>query len=80
VFDEYFHDPNYGMLENNCPNDLISINTKKLGADRVAQMVECLPSKCKALSSNPSTEKRKKKKKRKEFSTPNIPNVYVLLF
>jgi hypothetical protein len=26
-----------------------------------AQMVECLPSKCKALSSNPSTAKKKKK-------------------
>jgi hypothetical protein len=29
-------------------------------AGRVAQVIECLPSKCKTLSSNPSTTKRKK--------------------
>jgi hypothetical protein len=33
---------------------------KRIGA--VDQVIEHLPSKCKALSSNPSTEKKKKKK------------------
>jgi hypothetical protein len=32
----------------------------------VAQVIERLPSKCKALSSKPSSAKRKTKKKRKE--------------
>jgi hypothetical protein len=30
---------------------------------RVAQVIECLPSKCKALSSNPCTNKKRKKRK-----------------
>jgi hypothetical protein len=32
------------------------------GAGRVAQVVDCLPSKCKVLSSNPSTAPPQKKK------------------
>jgi hypothetical protein len=32
-------------------------------AGEVAQVVECLPSKCEALNSNPSTTKKKKKDK-----------------
>jgi hypothetical protein len=32
----------------------------------LAQMVDCLPSKCEVLTSNPSTAKKKKKKERKE--------------
>jgi hypothetical protein len=35
-------------------------------AGEVSQVVEHLPSKCEALSSNPSTAKKKKKKKKKE--------------
>jgi hypothetical protein len=34
-------------------------------AGEVSQVVEHLPSKCEALSSNPSTAKKKKKKKEK---------------
>jgi hypothetical protein len=33
-------------------------------AGRVAQVVQCLPGKCEALSSNPNTTKKKKKKSR----------------
>jgi hypothetical protein len=35
-------------------------------AGGVAQVIECLPSKCEALSSNPSTEKKKKKGRERE--------------
>jgi hypothetical protein len=38
----------------------------KFRAGGVVQVVECLPSKCEALSLNPSTEKKKKRKKKKE--------------
>jgi hypothetical protein len=39
-----------------------------LWAGGVAQVVECLPSKPKALSSNPSiTKKKKREKKKKEY-------------
>jgi hypothetical protein len=37
----------------------------KRGNGGVAQVVECLPSKCEALSSNSSTEKTKKLKKKR---------------
>jgi hypothetical protein len=36
--------------------------SKKLWAGGMVQAVECLPSKCKVLSSNPNTTKKKKKK------------------
>jgi hypothetical protein len=45
--------------------DPISKITRAKRAGGVAQVVEPLPSKCKALSSNPKT-KKKKKKERKE--------------
>jgi DNA primase large subunit len=32
----------------------------------MVQVVECLPSKCNALSSNPSTYQKKKKRKKKK--------------
>jgi hypothetical protein len=32
---------------------------KLMGASRVAQVVECLPSKCEALSSNPTVTRKK---------------------
>jgi hypothetical protein len=35
-------------------------------AGGVVQVLECLPSKCEALSSNPSTKKKKKRKRKKE--------------
>jgi hypothetical protein len=35
---------------------------KNLGTDRVAQVVECLPRKCNALSSNPAPQKTNKQK------------------
>jgi hypothetical protein len=38
----------------------------ELGAGVVAQVVQCLPTKSEALSSNTSTAKKKKKKKKKE--------------
>jgi hypothetical protein len=34
-----------------------------MGAGRIAQEVECLPSKHKTLNSNPSTSQKKEKKK-----------------
>jgi hypothetical protein len=37
-----------------------------LRAGRVVQVVECLPSKCDPLSSNPCTTKKKKKKKKRK--------------
>jgi hypothetical protein len=44
-------------------NDLGTfIHSKRLGARGMAQMVERLPSKCKARSSKPSITKKKKKK------------------
>jgi hypothetical protein len=42
-------------------------NPTEKRAGRVAQVIECLPSKCETLSSNPSTIKKKKKKNRKPF-------------
>jgi hypothetical protein len=39
---------------------------KKNEAGKVAQVVDRLPSKCKALSSKPSATKKKKKKKKKK--------------
>jgi hypothetical protein len=42
--------------------DHISKITKAKRAEGVAQVVQCLPSKCKALSSNPDCQKEKKKK------------------
>jgi hypothetical protein len=42
--------------------DPISKKPSHKGAGGVAQVVECLPSKCKALSSNHSTSKKKKKR------------------
>jgi hypothetical protein len=35
----------------------------KIGAEEVAQVVECLPSKPEAMNSNPSTEKKKNQTK-----------------
>jgi hypothetical protein len=35
-----------------------------MGTGRMAQAVECLPSKCKVLSSNPSTVKKKEKEEK----------------
>jgi hypothetical protein len=52
----------------------------------MAQVVEHLPHKCKALSSNPSTGKRKKwKKKKKEGKweggrKEGKPSIYILIF
>jgi hypothetical protein len=43
--------------------DPIWKKTKSKRSGFVAEVVESLPSKCKALSSNPSTTKKKKKKK-----------------
>jgi hypothetical protein len=39
------------------------LNKREKRAGRMAQMVEYLPRKCEAPSSNPSTTKKKKKKK-----------------
>jgi hypothetical protein len=41
-------------------------------ADRVAQVVELLLSKCKALNSNPLPPKKKKKKKKREGESNNV--------
>jgi hypothetical protein len=38
----------------------------------MAQVVECLPSKCEALSSNPSTKKERKKEKRAQILFDSI--------
>jgi hypothetical protein len=38
-------------------------NTQPKKVDRVAQVVQCLPSKCEALNSIPGTAKKRKKKK-----------------
>jgi hypothetical protein len=38
----------------------LSLKTRAKRAGGFTQEVECLPSKCKALSSNPSTAKRKR--------------------
>jgi hypothetical protein len=46
--------------------DPISKITRAKRAGGVAQVVEPLPSKCKALSSNPKTKKKKKKKKKEK--------------
>jgi hypothetical protein len=43
----------------------------QLRAGGVTHLVERLPSKCKALSSNPSTAKKKKKKKKKTAAVKN---------
>jgi hypothetical protein len=45
---------------------LVPQSQSRKGAGRAAQVVECLSSKCKALSSNPSATKKKKKKRKKE--------------
>jgi hypothetical protein len=50
-------------------------NTER--ADRVAQVVECLTSKCKALSSNPSTTKKGGGGGRKEIKLRFIEPHYV---
>jgi hypothetical protein len=42
-----------------CVRSLLKTTHELVG---VAHMVECLPSKCKAMSSNPSAGKKKKKK------------------
>jgi hypothetical protein len=39
----------------------------------VAPVVKSLPSKCEALSSNPSTDKKKKKRKKKKKTTWQAP-------
>jgi hypothetical protein len=39
----------------------LELKLSSFGAGRVAEAVECLPSKCEALSSNPSTTKKLKK-------------------
>jgi hypothetical protein len=41
---------------------LLENNSEEKSAEGVAQVLECLPSKCKALSPNPSSAKRKTKK------------------
>jgi hypothetical protein len=50
--------------------DCIPKITNVKSSDGVAQMVEQLPSKCKTLSSNPSTAK-KKKRERKNWRQPD---------
>jgi hypothetical protein len=47
----------------------------KFRAGGVVQVVECLPSKCEALSLNPSTEKKKKKKKKKKKLSLNKKSI-----
>jgi hypothetical protein len=42
------------------PRPYLKNTQYKKGAGRVTQVVECLPSKCEVLSSNPSTTKKKK--------------------
>jgi hypothetical protein len=49
--------------------------SKQKRAGGMPQAVECLPSKLKALSSNPTiAKKKKKKKKREKRKTPNPKN------
>jgi hypothetical protein len=51
----------------------MKLKRQSLWAGGVAQGVECLPSKCEALSSNSSTthtHKKKKKKERKKTMAP----------
>jgi hypothetical protein len=45
-----------------------NIQKSHISAGRVAQVVECLPSKCEALRSSPNTAKKKKKKKTKKLT------------
>jgi hypothetical protein len=42
------------------------LKKKKKRDSGAAQVADCLPSKCEALNSNPSTVKKKKKKKKKD--------------
>jgi hypothetical protein len=42
----------------------IRVKSGNLGAGGVIQVVEHLPSKCEALSSNPSTKKKRKERKK----------------
>jgi hypothetical protein len=49
-----------------CPIKYLTI----LGAGRMGQVVQCLPNKCEALSSNPTTVKRKQKKSPKILYKP----------
>jgi hypothetical protein len=41
-------------------------------AGGVAQMIACLPSKCEALTSNPSTAKKEKEKKLQHFNKDRL--------
>jgi protein gp37 len=64
--------PNYAecinrRLEAQGP-DLNYAKNKARRSEGVAEVVGCLPSKCKALSSNPSTAKKKREKKKEECS------------
>jgi hypothetical protein len=53
-----------------------AIKNGNLGSDRVAQVVEHLPSKCEAMSSNFSTIKKKKKEWEFYLNIPNmLPNM-----
>jgi hypothetical protein len=45
---------------------------RKCGAGGVAQVIESLPSKCEALSSNPITSKKKKREKKKNSSKKKV--------
>jgi hypothetical protein len=49
-------------VQANSLKDPVSKNLTQKKADRVVQMVECLPSKHEALSSNSSAVKKKKKR------------------
>jgi hypothetical protein len=48
----------------------MEVKRSRFGAGGVAQVIECLPIKCKTLSSNPNIAKVGKKKKKKKKRDP----------